>query len=156
PDKDSATRSDIALEGPAHHVALMRQPRFVVKYVEGPESDAPEAEWVGVFLANPDIDSAFAMAEPPTHDDWAPKILERSHAKTFVNVALARIRDAMREFMGPQATEATGDMSLPLGKLATDLAGIIAGDVGPGAGIPPRPSDRNRRTGGGGGSGRSA
>ena len=149
-EKDDATRSDTALQGHAHHVALMRQPRFVVKYFEGQEFPISSAEWMGVFLSSPDVDRAFATAEPPTHDDWAPRFLEKSPEKTFVNVALTRIRDAMREFMSPSLPEVTGDTVLPLGNLATELAGIMAGDAGPGAGIEPRSEPKQPRTGGGG------
>ncbi len=152
-ERDETTQSDTAVEGHAHHVALMRQPRFVVKYIEGPESPVPAAEWMGVFLASPDADRAFATAEPPTHDDWAPRILERSPEKTFVNVALTRIRDLMREFMTPSQSDTTGDTVLPLGGLASELAGIIAGDAGPGAGI--EPSEHRPPRLGGGGSARS-
>jgi hypothetical protein len=150
-EKDDETRSDTALQGHAHHVALMRQPQFVVKYLEGQESPIPAAEWMGVFLTNPEVDRAFATAEPPTHDDWAPRILERSAEKTFVNVALTRIRDAMRDFVAaPPQTDVPGDTVLPLGHLATELAGIIASDLGPGAGIEPRPEPRRPRPSGGG------
>jgi hypothetical protein len=38
PEKDDATKSDSAIQGNTHHIALMRQPRFVVKYLEGQAS----------------------------------------------------------------------------------------------------------------------
>lgn len=51
-------------------VALMRGPRFVVRY-EKIDSD-PHGQYVaGVFLADPGMEDVFARSEPVTHDSWA-------------------------------------------------------------------------------------
>lgn len=53
-----------------NRVALLRGPRFVVKYLSV-RAD-PQGQYVaGVFLADPLMESAFAAAEPVTHDNWA-------------------------------------------------------------------------------------
>lgn len=51
-------------------VALMRGPRFVVKYVK--VQPDPLGQYVaGVFLVDPSMEDKFAAAEPVTHDSWA-------------------------------------------------------------------------------------
>ncbi|MDZ8275710.1 hypothetical protein R2Q81_07070 [Microbacterium aquimaris] len=59
-------------------VALMRGPRFVVRY-EKIDAD-PHGQYVaGVFLADAGMEDAFARSEPVTHDSWA-----REHGRAKV------------------------------------------------------------------------
>jgi hypothetical protein len=124
-------------EGPPHHVALMRAPRLVVTYVPGPEPPVQGVAWAGAFTVNDDLDRAFAAAEPPSHDEWSPDILPRSSEKTFVNVALRNIRDAVRQFTHPVPVSSESGAVLPLAGLAAALGGILAADQGPGTRIVP-------------------
>jgi len=130
-----------------HHVALMRPVEMVVKYLEGEESDVPEREWAGVFRVSDDeeVEQAFADAEPPAHDDWRPDSLSERRQKTFVNVALRRIKAKLH----PEKMELSGDEgeSHPLGRLADELGRFLDLDNAPG------PS-ADRSSPGGGGSGR--
>ncbi|HEX2092241.1 MAG TPA: hypothetical protein VHG28_07550 [Longimicrobiaceae bacterium] len=122
-------------EGPAHHVALMRAPRLVVTYVPGPEPPVQGVAWAGAFIVNDNLDRAFAAAEPPSHDDWSPDILPRSPEKTFVNVALRNIRDAVKQFASPPPVSSEPGAVLPLAGIAAALGGILAADHGPGTRI---------------------
>jgi len=51
-------------------VALMRGPRFVVRY-ERVDPDPHGQYLAGVFLADPAMEDHFARSEPVTHDSWA-------------------------------------------------------------------------------------
>ena len=51
-------------------VALMRAPRFVVKYVRI-DPDPHDQYTAGVFIVDSEMDQTFAKAEPVTHDNWA-------------------------------------------------------------------------------------
>jgi hypothetical protein len=89
---------------PAHHVALMRSAELVVKYMRGEPVPDDRVEWAGVFVSDTDaeVDRAFAASEPPAHDDWNPAHLEpRSRAKTFVTVALRRIKEHAAQQSAP-------------------------------------------------------
>ncbi|MDQ2068648.1 hypothetical protein [Natronospira bacteriovora] len=81
-----------------HHIALMRPAELVVKYLTGNQLADRRMEWGGVFICSDEeeVESAFAEAEPPAHDDWVPQHLPGgSRKKTYVNVALKRIREEM-------------------------------------------------------------
>ena len=70
----------------------MRRVELVVKYLEGPELPAPQVEWAGVFINDEDIDSAFADAEPPTHDDWQAHMVEDNRSAGW---SMSRSRTSM-------------------------------------------------------------
>jgi hypothetical protein len=119
------------------HVALMRQPaEMVVKYLQGPAPEEGSSEWVGVFRCSEEkeVEQAFAKSEPPAHDDWQPDSLPpRSQEKSFVTVALRRIRENMphqREQPIIPGSSAGG----PLGKAAEALGGFLPAGRGEGAG----------------------
>lgn len=84
------------------HVALMRPAELVVKYVTGDRLPSENAEWGGVFMCSheKEVEQAFAAAEPPAHDDWDPRSLPKGNKKTFVRVALQRIRKRIAEVTG--------------------------------------------------------
>ena len=118
------------------HVALMRPARFVVRYEKGGEEIDPEREWGGVFICSEDeeVETAFARSEPPAHDDWQPESLpSRSREKTFVNVALRRIRELMAGGANPPTPPPGSDM--PLARPSTILGTLLPGRQGEGAGV---------------------
>lgn len=127
-DDSVASASPIAL--PAHHVALMRSPELVVRYSEQTALPANGVGWAAVFEADPEVDDSFARSEPPTHDDWVLQQIEKREDRTFVRVALERIRDAINQrtltpIAGPEATS----QGSPL-QLADLLSGLVAGTSG--------------------------
>jgi hypothetical protein len=119
-------------QGAPHHTALMRAPRLVVSYLQGLEAPVSGIAWAGAFVADPDVDRAFAASEPPAHDDWIPNILPRSNEKRFVNVALKRIAEAAAKFGRPDTDSSEHSSSSPLAAFAGALGGLLAGDAGPG------------------------
>lgn len=137
--------------GPCQHVAWMRTPHFVVKYEVGPPS--PALQWAGVFIAAPDLDYAFARAEPPTHDAWNPQHLPSvSHERTYVKVALQRIKDAIRNFVTPSfSAPSYGSAGMPLGAFADTLGSLIPAVPGTGSRTLPPPAPPGLGGGGGGG-----
>ena len=123
----------VPFNGLCHHVALMRKPELVVKYIPGPPLPSGQIEYAGVFIVDEEVDKVFANAEPPTHDDWAYQSLNNSREKTFVRVAFKRIQEALQNFTQPQPTSVQGIDILPLGAFADRLGGLILGAEGSGA-----------------------
>ena len=129
------------------HIALMRPVELVVKYVEGEALPDERLEWAGVFIASAEheVERAFANSEPPAHDDWIPHNLPKGPAKTFVNVALQRIKDFAISIddltQGHMSISSSGP---PLARLAGKLGERLEGVGGEGAGT-------GRRGGRGGG-----
>lgn len=137
-----------------HHVALLRPAELVVRYLEGAINETEQRQWAGVFITdigkNAEVEKAFAMSEPPAHDDWQPKAAQAltPHQRTYVNVALNRIRERIRQLSGSdikQGRLAGGEARSSLAALAGDIGRSLIG-AGPGG------ADGNR-TGSGGGSG---
>ena len=133
-------------EGPSHHVALLRSPQLVVKYLAGPELSTPGAAWSGVFLADDSADRDFAASEPPSHDDWTPQGLADKSAKSAVTVALQRIKETAKDFVRPRTEDGDGE-SQPLGRLADALGSLLQSDAGTGTGMMPAPNAESVRTG---------
>ncbi len=123
--------------GLSHHVALMRKPELVVKYVQGPPLPSGQIEYAGVFIVAEQMDDVFAKAEPPTHDDWAYQSLDNAREKTFVRVALRRIQEALLDFTLSPPTSNKGVGILPLGAFADRLGGLLLGSEGSGAAVQP-------------------
>ncbi len=129
------------LRRPMRQIALMRAPNFVVKYVDGPQVPYELAEYAGVFRVDADADAAFAGAEPPTHDDWVPDLLSNASEKTYVRVALRRVKEAVEAFTAPPpiAAAASGVHSVAgfarlLGGLVPSLSPAASGPAGPAGG----------------------
>lgn len=133
------------------HIALMRPVELVVKYVEGhPFTDA-RFEWAGIFICSDEdeVESAFAMAEPPAHDDWIPDNLPDRRAKTFVRVALKRIESAANSYATPISppSSTNGERGPSLASTATRLGRLLDSVSGRGPGKPkqkPRVSTRKK------------
>lgn len=116
----------------ACHVALMRPAELVVKYLDG-NLLPPAAEWGGVFVCSDEheVEHAFAMSEPPAHDDWCPKSMPKGNAKTFVRVALRRIREHMELVAGTTQIVATGQ-GAELARVSGRMGALLAGAIGDG------------------------
>lgn len=138
-----------------HHVALLRPAELVVRYEEGAINEAERLQWGGVFITdigeNAEVEKAFAMSEPPAHDDWQPKSAQAltRNQRSYVNVALKRIRERIRRLSGADlirkptgATEAQKSLASLAGEIGRSLIG-----GGPGG------ADGRSRSGSGGGSG---
>ena len=141
------------LRRPLHHIALMRAPNFVVKYVEGPAVPYDLAEYAGVFRVDAEADAAFAGAEPPTHDDWVPDLLVDPAEKTYVRVAQRRLKEIVEAFAAPPPIEPTAAGTHSVAGFSRLLGGLIP-SLSPEASGPTRPS--SFAGGGGGGGGQSA
>jgi len=129
-DADSNARPRV-LQRPLHHIAVMRAPNFVVKYLEGPPVPYELAEYAGVFRVDSEVDAAFARSEPPTHDDWVPDFLFDPAEKTYVRVAHRRLKEVVEGFAAPPLVEATG-MGTPSVAAFSRLLGGLAPSLGEG------------------------
>ena len=128
-------------DGPVKHTALMRAPKLIVKYLRGPESPWEGTEWAGVFLADDERDSDFAVTEPPPHDDWVVRPGKKFQPNP-VRIALNRIDQHVKRFnsgANPQLEQPTE----PLGRLADALGDLLVG--GPSGG--PGREQRRRKSG---------
>jgi hypothetical protein len=141
-----------------HHVALLRPAELVVRYMEGSINEGEQRQWAGVFITdigqNAEVEKAFAMSEPPAHDDWQPKAAQTltPHQRTYVNVALNRIRERIRLLSGSDISPrklAGGEARNSLASLAGDIGRSLIG-AGPGG------ADGSRSSSGGSGGGRRA
>jgi hypothetical protein len=137
-----------------HHVALLRPAELVVRYMQGSINQAEQRQWAGVFITdigeNAEVEKAFAMSEPPAHDDWQPKAAQAltPHQRTYVNVALKRIRERINDLSGSdirQGSMTGGEARSSLAALAGDLGRSLIGAGRGGA------DGRKAGTGSGGG-----
>jgi len=128
--------------GAVHHIALMRTPELVVRYVAGAAPVTGKVGYSGVFKCALDVDEVFKAAEPPTHDDWVHRFVHNRHWRTFVKVALERIQRECRTAAGYNASITALNQSdgIPLGEFADALATLMPGHEGPGARRPRTPS----------------
>ena len=138
---DSQLLDDISgilfpIAGTSHHVALMRNTDLIVKYLEGGTLPGSRFEYAGIFVAEREIDAAFAKAEPPTHDDWNPQTITDRQEKTYLNVALRDIKKTVNEFIEPLPVVSTGGRVAPLGTFADRLASFMIGVKGTAGHIP--------------------
>jgi hypothetical protein len=122
---DYPTAFDPPLQSPVHHVALLRAPHFVVKYYPGDPLAGDAAEYAGVFLAEEEIDDAFAQSEPPTHDDWVARQL-KGPARRFVNTTYTRLNDRLRAYARPIVGEVVGTGGVPLGAASAQFSALVA------------------------------
>lgn len=135
----------------SHHVAFMRQPELVVKYVSGPPLPSDHLEYAGVFKTVEEVNDIFAEAEPPTHDDWIEDTLANPNHRTFIRVAHRRIRDFVREFAVPSVpSNSLGELE-PLGAFSKEMGALLPAQIGPGAGPlghKPGPTPKRKKGGG--------
>lgn len=135
----------------SHHVALLRKPMLVVKYLRCYRPPSDQLDYAGVFVADSaelegDVEKAFALSEPATHDDWVPESLEDRNQKTYVRVAIRRIKDAFESFAAPVTANIGTENQAALGTFSEMLGSLIAGSVdGTGARIQPEPPPSPKR-----------
>ena len=149
PDEEVDQLPEVTFDRPLRHIALMRQPHFVVRYELGQRMPLNVAEYAGVFVAESTLDPVFAKAEPPTHDDWVPDLLNDSADKSAVSIARRRIKEALAEVSSPEELEPPAYVAKALSEFSLMLGGLIPSVEPPGR--------RSRRgssgEGGAGGSG---
>lgn len=130
------------------HIAVMRPVELVVKYFEGDPLASEHVEWAGVFIADEDdeVESAFAAAEPPAHDDWQYGLLEKGRKQTFVRVAVRHIKKAAREVAGIGATsQFVSDNTESIANISSRLGVFLDGAMGQGAGATVSKKSRKKR-----------
>jgi hypothetical protein len=136
----SALEQHTAIPSPSCHIALMRPVELVVKYVEGTPFADNRFEWAGIFVCSDedDVESAFAMSEPPAHDDWVPDNLSDRNAKTYVRGALKRIEHAASNFASPilSVSSASKERGPSLAGTASRLGRLLDSVSGKGPGKP--------------------
>ena len=140
-----ATVPPAPFEGPAHHVALMRPVRLVVRYHEGPRLPIDAVQYGGVFIADPALDDVFKSSEPPTHDDWRDTFLQSWTDRSVLHVTDREIRAALDQLSAPPGGSQAGEAGGPVGGLAIQLAGLLPGLGGPGAEAREREKDGEAR-----------
>jgi len=122
----------VEFERPLRHIALMREPHFVVRYEIGPPTPLNLAEYAGVFLTDSSQDRVFAKAEPPTHDDWVPDLLSDTLEKSAVVAAKRRVKDALEDMVAPEEIEAPTYVPGALAEFSRMLGGLIPSIEPPG------------------------
>ncbi|MBT2548089.1 hypothetical protein [Arthrobacter sp. ISL-65] len=114
-------------------VALLRDPRMVVKYL--PVAAQPNGVPVfGVFISAPDMNKEFAKSEPVTHDDWVyQKTAAAKGMPNPVRIALDNIRETFRSLSAQGAKAANGVASKGASRVAAALGSLLSGFAGTGA-----------------------
>jgi len=137
-------------------VALLREPRFIVKYL--PVPDTTRYRIRGVFLADQEHDQTFAESEPVAHDDWNPQNLQLPKgSRNPVKQTLDKIRTEFRKRASDDSAVATASSISGVSAVARELGGVISGAPGFGAELlaDPRgfesPAGRGAARGGAGG-----
>jgi hypothetical protein len=118
----------------ARHVALMREPRFVVKYLPVAEDPAGQGT-AGVFIVNTDADDAFAKSEPVAHDDWVPS----GGRSNPVKVALGRLLAEFKQATLNRPTGSGSEHASGVAQVSRMLGSVLSGTVGTGGEVPRRP-----------------
>ncbi len=118
----------------SHHVALMRAPRMIVKYLEAPR-DARGLGTAGVFIAEPSLNGEFALSEPVAHDDWVPANIGR---EKFQRNNVKQALEALRRELRPSTTDGvpSGEGSRS-GASSRSLTGSVASSKATGLAVTP-------------------
>lgn len=134
------------------HIALLRPAELVVRYEAGRVDEADGTEWAGVFRCSdePEIEEAFALSEPPAHDDWEPSQRLTRTQKVIVNAALKRLRYEKQKRSGgyrPEPEGSTdGDSVASLSRrIGAALIGLGRGGAGAEPRTPADPGSRKRK-----------
>jgi hypothetical protein len=128
------------------HVALMRPAELVVKYLTGDRLPSENTEWGGIFMCSEEqeVEQAFAAAEPPAHDDWDPRSLpDGDTKKTYVRVAMRRIKQCIAEVTGTLSVTPDDDGERASLGLVADSLGALLG-AGEGQRLGSRQSKRKK------------
>lgn len=127
-------------------VALMRAPRIVVRYLPVPLPPADIA-LSSIFVANEEVEDAFARAEPVTHDDWVASSVKNESRINFVRIALRKIKAVFSDLSTASASASTSSHARGTAGISTSLGQLLGSFSGTDAGGQPSPG------GGGGGEG---
>lgn len=112
-------------------VALMRNPRFVVKYMPV-ERDPSDLEMAGVFIADAKVDEEFANTEPVAHDDWQPVSLGNRQS-SIVRVALRAIKKLFSDRSAGAVSDRPEERHLKgVSTLSAALGDVVSGIDGGG------------------------
>lgn len=112
-------------------VALMRNPRFVVKYMPV-ERDPSDLEMAGVFIADSDVDEEFANTEPVAHDDWQPVSLGNRQS-SIVRVTLNAIKKLFSDRSAGAVSDRPEERHLKgVATLSAELGDVVSGIDGGG------------------------
>jgi hypothetical protein len=114
---------------PKAAVALMREPRMVVKYMQVPEHPMGSTT-VGIFVADSEFDHQFAESEPVAHDDWIPaKIISAKYERNPVKQALDKIRQAVKATATLPPIAGTSPEAEGIAPVIGDLLGGMVSDT---------------------------
>lgn len=104
-------------------------------------------DWVGVFKPVSALDETFSRAEPPAHDNWSFEgFPARSHERTFVKIAMQRIRETINTFINPTPAVVGGGSQVSTAQIAAELGGLTGSATeGHAPRHASRPSGRPRR-----------
>ncbi|WP_354639999.1 hypothetical protein [Kitasatospora camelliae] len=119
----------LGMEDLVHHVCLMRPAELVVTYHPGPKPPSVNQGYAGVFRGDPDMDDAYARAEPPTHDAWHPQSLDYPDS-TFVRTTFRRIQEQIDGLLALGGTARPGAAKVALGAASSLFAGLVGGAWG--------------------------
>lgn len=112
-------------------VALMRNPRLVVKYMPV-ERDPSDLEMAGVFIADEDVDEDFANTEPVAHDDWQPVSLGNRQS-SIVRVTLNGIKKLFSDRSAGSVSDRPEERHLKgVAELSAVLGDVMSGVDGGG------------------------
>lgn len=107
-------------------VALMRNPRFVVKYM-AVEKDPSDLATASVFIADSEMDAVFAETEPVAHDDWQPVSLG-NRQRNVVRIGLNKITKLFAERNVGQVSTRADDLNLKgVATLSSALGDVLSG-----------------------------
>ena len=129
-DPDVARESGLTLDDLANRVALLRRPELIVEYVEGRRFPTEAIAYAGVFLADKSMDRVYAEAEPPTHDTWAPDLLEDRASRSFVRVTYKRIAEEVDQLVVPTGGGGEAVAGPTLASLANRMGSVLYGVTG--------------------------
>jgi hypothetical protein len=124
----------------------MRPAELVVKYLTGDRLPSENTEWGGIFMCSEEqeVEQAFAAAEPPAHDDWDPRSLpDGDTKKTYVRVAMRRIKQCIAEVTGTLSVTPDDDGERASLGLVADSLGALLG-AGEGQRLGSRQSKRKK------------
>ncbi len=137
----NAPESHIVGTGLNNHIALMRNPRMIVTYWEGPKESSSFA-YGGVFIASSKLDPLFAASEPPAHDEWNPKSVDLNDSRFFqagkntprrtnpVKVAVDRIKSKLKENFSTKAPKVSAKSSTVVNELSDKLGDYFSSSTG--------------------------
>ncbi|MBV9773007.1 MAG: hypothetical protein JO040_03620 [Gemmatimonadetes bacterium] len=117
--------SSAVADQPQAHVALIRNPHFVVTYRDVPIHPSGGNTY-GVFLGDPDLDGDYAASENQIHSEWKPrKGVHFDPARRVLN----QLNDEIRERPRVGRTLAAGGDSAGVVSIASALGVLLDGQT---------------------------